>query len=118
MQLNVTFVIQIINFGVFYAVLNAFCFKPLVARISRKEEARQTLLEGLKEKEQLLVRLQAQKKKDLEDFRARITKNYQPVSSQLLEVPGSIVYPSDEQASKELIDQTTQMLVKEVEHAW
>lgn len=118
MQLNITFVVQILNFWLTYSFLKRLFFRPLVTHIFRKEKARQTLVEGLKEKERLLIHIQEQKKKDLEEFRDRLKTQYQPVTAQFYDIPSELVQSPDQQNLESLVDTTREILIKEAEHAW
>jgi len=112
MQINVTFLIQIANFWITYLFLHKLLFKPLVRTIAQKEAGKAMLLDGLKEKEGALVRLQEDKKQGLDEFKLYIRNKYEVKASELQTVPQEISYNIDYAALDDVIGQAQELLIK------
>lgn len=112
MQINVTFIIQIINFWISYAMLHKFLFKPFVQLINNKEAARETLIKGLRAKEQRLLQLQEDKKKNLETFRTYVKTQYPFKTPAPEEIPSEFVFIKNQDKLDALIDAEKNLLVQ------
>jgi hypothetical protein len=118
MQINVTFIFQIINFWICYVVLHKFLFKPMVQLLNQKEAAKLFLKESLKQKEAALLQLQADKKKGLETFRIYLKNHYIFGSPRLEEVPSLCVYEKKQQEINALIAACKDVIIAEAPHAY
>lgn len=118
MQINVTFIIQIINFWISYALLHKFLFKPFVRLINSKEAARETLIKGLKAKEQRLLQLQEDKKKNLEVFRTHIKAEYPFQTLPLEKMPSEFMFTKNQTELEALIDAEKNLLIQKAPHAY
>jgi hypothetical protein len=118
MQINVTFIIQIINFWITYAILHKLLLKPVVRLVNNKEAGKAMLLNGLKEKEAALVRLQEDKKKNIDIFRNHLKTHYVFKQAQVLEIPASSVFNKKAEEIEALIATTKALLVEKVPHAY
>lgn len=112
MQINVTFVIQIINFWISYTVLHKLLFKPFVGLIHNKEAARDTLTNGLKAKEQRLLQLQEDKKKNLETFRSYIKAQYPFKTVPLEKIPPEFAFTKNQDELDVLIASEKNLLLQ------
>jgi hypothetical protein len=117
MMLNVTFVIQIINFWITYVVLHKFLFKPMVALLIQKERAKLQLVEGLKDKEHVLFGLQEDKGRVLEKFKLHVKQQYtiNPLSEE--EAPLVSVCQIRAEELTTLVCLTSEFLINRIESA-
>jgi hypothetical protein len=87
MAVNVTFIIQIVNFWVSYFMLHKLILSPVMRVLKNKETAQKLLRESLKDREHVLLRLQEEKQQSVSDFKEHIRVRYVPVSTQIKEIP-------------------------------
>jgi len=118
MQLNLTFVVQIINFWVSYAILKNFLFKPTVKFILAKEAARVSLLENLKQNEQIVAHMHETKKKNLEDFRSYIKTNYVIHEPRLQEIQATVEYTPDQEALDQIAVEAEALMITKAGHGY
>lgn len=112
MQINITFLIQIANFWICYAIFHRFFLKPAVKQIHKKTVLEESLLQGLKEKEGILIHLQQDKKENLEVFRRYIKKQYPTPVPALKDAPAIELLPQVEGESALFAKTTCDLLVK------
>jgi|SRR5579862_4352164 len=114
MNINITFIIQIINFWVTYFMLHKLLFKPVFRHLHQKEFAKNLMLEKLKGKEKKLFVLQEKKSALLFDFRRHLQVAYSsPIIQQPAFVP-DIFYKKNPEEIRVLIDESKTLLVKKV----
>lgn len=118
MQINATFLVQIVNFWISYAMLHKFFFKPFVRFIEKKSTAKRTLLENLKAKELSLAQLQEDKKRHLEDFRAHLKAQYQPPIPTLEKIPTPPTFIKDSAEIAAITKTATEILIEKAPHAY
>lgn len=114
MNINATCLIQIINFWITYALLHKILLAPFAQRITRKKILVAKLVDGLKDKQQLLVQLHNEKKTNLDSFRIHLKKNYalQPV---LLEkIPEEVSVNVNEKEIDCLVAAQKDLIVKRI----
>jgi hypothetical protein len=118
MQINATFLVQIVNFWISYAMLHKLLFKPFVHLIEKKRSARNRVSEGLKHKEHTLLGLQEEKKTNQETFRAYIKSTYVFLhpKPQEIQIIGS--FEKNQQEIDHLIKITKEQIVQKVPHAY
>lgn len=87
MNINVTFIIQIINFIIVYMVLHRFLFGPVLTSISQKKEKKAVFEKDIKAKEDELIKLEQKKRKAIVSFQAHATKAYPFVASPKCDTP-------------------------------
>jgi hypothetical protein len=116
-MINLTLFVQIANFWITYAVMHKFLFKPFVSMIIRKQEARDSILKGLKDKEEILTNLQEDKARHLAEFKVYLKGRYVVTPPHLADVPAEVFYQADVQELEQLTQRATQLIVQKVEHA-
>jgi hypothetical protein len=118
MQINVTFIIQIIHFIIVYLVLKRYFFKNIIFVLQEKEKTRQMLTSGLKDKEMSLGNLQEEKKKDLFDFRLKLKEKYLFAHEKPQEIPSGILYEQDEKRITHLLNTVEHLIIEKAPHAF
>jgi F0F1-type ATP synthase membrane subunit b/b' len=118
MHINATVFIQAINFGITYVFLRNVLFKPVVQRIKQKDIAKNMLLDTLKDKEALLSNLQHEKTKNLSEFRQKTKKFYAIDVAYEQDIPATIDYKKDTTLKARIKQQTKELLVARVPHAY
>jgi F0F1-type ATP synthase membrane subunit b/b' len=118
MQINVTFIIQIINFWITYLVLHKILFKPVVQLLQNKETAKESLVEGIKTKEAGLLHLQEEKKKNLEDFRQYLKTKYAFQPQRQEEIPVLTIQETKREAIAKMVTQECDLIVQKAPHAY
>ena len=116
MQLNATFIVQIVNFALSYVVLSKFLLRPFVQRIHQKQAARQALVNALKDKEAQLQQLGKDKQEHLKAFQSYVHTTYQPPMITLTQLPVFEEKPLDEHYVQDMIKKTSALVVKKVPH--
>lgn len=114
MHINATCIIQIINFWISYAMLHKLLLKPFVRLIYQKKAARETLINGLKNKEHQLLQLQEEKKQHLESFRNYVQTHYTPKVAKIEAIPGEVFYTPDQHTIENLITHEKNLLFQRV----
>lgn len=118
MQINITFVIQIINFWITYGVVHKLLLKPFVARIRAKEATKTTLEDGIKTKETTLSRLHEDKKKNQEEFQSYLKKHYIFTTPQLQAIPITSTFVKDQKEIDALQATIKTLIIQKVPHAF
>jgi len=118
MQINVTFIIQIINFWISYFILHKILFKPVVQLIQNKETAKDLLVEGIKAKETALLHLQDEKKQNLEDFRCYLKTKYTFEKPHFEEIPALIMLETKREDISKIITQECDLIVQKAHDAY
>lgn len=117
MQINVTFLIQVINFYITYRLLDVILLKPLVSLLQKRDAVKDRLVKEIEEKEQELHSVEYQKEVDLQEFQIRLQQKYVLPQHVPQEVPLCINYQQNEEAIGLLVKQGSELLLKEVSHA-
>lgn len=116
MKINLTFVLQLINFFVTYYMLHALLLRPLLAVI-RKERSHE---HGLREKlRQTLSRVRARKREQKEalvDFQESFEAKFtlEPLSTPSIDA--NIGYTKDQQQISQQIDRVKTLIVSRLPH--
>jgi len=116
MRLNLTFVIQIINFIISYWFLNKFMFKPVLAFLKKREDKEQKIEKDIEKKKSSLLDLEHEKQEELIVFKNKMKTKYKIVLFSQPEIEAQVPCKVDEQTAKKLIDIAKDMLVKKVPH--
>ncbi len=116
MQINVTFILQIINFAISYAVLSRFLLQPFMQRIYQKRTARATLSAILDNKDDQKQQLITSKEERLVTFREQIQATYQKPTVTLIEPPLFEERQLDEASVQAMINSATAFVVEKVPH--
>jgi hypothetical protein len=117
MQINATFIVQIINFALTYVVLSRFLLQPFLILIQKKKAAQQALqaiLENKGHEEAMLIR---SKNDALASFKEHIKKTYQKPATHSIEFPVFVETTVDESHIKHLVKQAADLVVKKVPRA-
>lgn len=85
MNINITFVVQIINFWITYFFLTRLLLKPMVVVLRNRGIAREKMKDALKEREFFLKERVEEKARALVEFRRYLKRNYtvQPVATSI-----------------------------------
>lgn len=118
MQINATFLIQIINFWISYAMLHKLLFKPFVQLIEKKHAAQAKMLGLIKSKEHVLVVLQDDKKQNLEDFRAHLKATYQTLPPKLQPVPATDFFDVEQKTITDITTTVKEIIVQKAPYAY
>jgi hypothetical protein len=119
MHINLTFVIQIVNFLVVYKVLNSLLFKPVLASLEAKQEKKSKLEKSIKNKEEELTLLEKEKKENIVTFQQHAKQTYPFIQPQHYEKPIEVTYTKTTEADKKkLKKEVTDWLIKKVPHAY
>jgi hypothetical protein len=118
MQINATFLIQIINFWVTYTILHRLLLRPLVHLINKKDAAKATMIEGIKQKEHVLARLQEDKHKNLEIFRNHVKTKYIFITPKPASMPPPSIFIKDPRQIALLTQAAEQLLIEKAPHAF
>ena len=118
MQINVTFVIQMIHFIIVYMVLKRYFFKDIVSVLQEREKTKQKLTAGLKDKEASLSLSQEEKKKDVIIFRDMLREKYTFASETVYEIPTGVFYQKDEARLASIAERVEQLIIEKAPHAF
>jgi len=117
MDINATFLVQIINFFVIYKVLTVFFFKPIIASLEEKKAKKESLEKSIKEKEEVLVSLEKQKKEEIKVFQEHVKTEYPFISPTETDKPVEMEVKIKKEAdTKELKNKVVDLLVSKVPH--
>ncbi len=114
MYVNITLLIQIINFSITYHLLNKLIFSPIIISLKKKKTVEDNFINSLKKEEHLLLSKEKRLHQDLIDFQRKIQKKYVPLTKKSIEVQFDITYERDEKEVKNLTKKIKDLLVKEV----
>ena len=76
MHLNVTFFLQVFNFGITYWFLNKFMFKPVSVFIFDKKNKEEKIKKNLIKKEESLLEMEKKKDEELLIFQKNMKEKY------------------------------------------
>ncbi|MFC1894651.1 ATP synthase F0 subunit B [Candidatus Dependentiae bacterium] len=116
MQVNLTFFVQLINFGISYWFLNKFMFKPVMEYVNRRKDEKNKTLKDINNKEQILLNLEKDKNKKLFDFKVNMKSEYSLKPFKAPDIPSTILSKVDKQESEKLIKIVKNMLIQRVPH--
>ncbi|MBD3273380.1 hypothetical protein GF385_03475 [Candidatus Dependentiae bacterium] len=114
MQLNITFFLQIFNFAITYWFLNKFMFKPVIKFIKDKQKKENNIKQSIEKKEQLLLKLEREKEKELQSFKFEMNDKYTVEPAKEAKVSSIIVAEVDNQEAKKLTEEAKEILVERV----
>lgn len=117
MQINITFFVQIINFGITYFFLNKILFRSVVYFLQKRELLKQRLIRKIDEKEHELDALYSQKASDMLNFQAYVAKKYRLTTFIPQEIPLQVKYRRDNRTLDLLVQKGSDLVLKEIGHA-
>lgn len=117
MDINITFFVQIINFGITYFFLNKILFRPVVHFLQKREMLKQRLINKISEKEHELDTLYSQKASDMLNFQSYVAKKYRLTKFIPQEIPLQVRYQKDIRALDSLVQRGSELVLKEIGHA-
>ena len=103
MHINVTFLIQVINFLITYKILKTFLFRPVLSSIKEKKEKREKFEQSIEKKEQELIVLEKKKIENVDIFQKHVKKTYPFVASTTCDKPQLEFTPEKETVDREKI---------------
>ena len=118
MHVNLTFLIQIINFWISYVFLHRFFLKPIVILINKKNQAKEFLINGLKQKELALVQLQEEKSKNVTTFRQYLKTTYVLTPPHLQVIPTIVMAKKNQAEITQLTEKIKGILIQRVPHVF
>jgi hypothetical protein len=117
MDINITFLIQIINFGITYFFLNKILFRPVVYFLQKREILKQRVISKIAEKERDLDTVYSKKAADMLHFQSYLAKKYRFTKGPLLEIPLRVTYQKDPEGIELLVQKGSALVLKEVGYA-
>lgn len=117
MRVNVTFFVQIINFGISYFFLDKILFRSVVYFLQKREMLRQRLIRKIGEKECELDALYLQKTSDMLNFQAYVARKYRFTKFVPQEIPLQVKYQKDFRTLDLLVQRGSDLVLKEISHA-
>lgn len=119
MKINITFIIQIINFFITYKVLNIFLFKPVIASLEAKRAKQKALEKSITKEEEVLLSLEKTKAADVVAFQGKVKEEYPFISlvqeDSFLDITKIKTETID---TKNLESEVTQWLIEKVPHGF
>lgn len=118
MYINITFVIQGINFGICYLVLKYFFLKPAILLLNAREAEYNKMLGDLEKDENALQKKIVYKEMLIENFRSQVNAQY-PVfegPSEVL-VPYPVTYRENDATTAVYQETLKELLVAKASHA-
>ena len=118
MQINVTLVIQIINFFITYKVLNAFLFRPAIDALETKQKKKDALQNQIDTQEEELITIEKEKVEAIVTFQNHVKKCYPFIQTYTVEKQLEFdITPQPKMIDKEKLEkQITDWLVEKVPH--
>ena len=116
MQINLTFFIQLINFGISYWFLNKFMFKPVLEYLKKRKAKENKIAKDIAKKEHILLSLEHKKGQGLIDFKVDMESRYKLESYKVPDVPHQVPCFVDKKEAEKLVKIAKEMLVKRVPH--
>ena len=117
MQINCTFLIQIINFWATYFFLRKILLNPIIEVINRKKSAKDALNANLKQKEDFIHELISKKSHELADFAQQVQFKYKTPQITQAEINTDLIYVPDEKKIDELICSSKNLIIAKVSNA-
>lgn len=118
MEINLTLVVQVINFCIAWALLRVLYFKPAIEYIAYKKKEYADLVDALGDWQQKITVKEYEKSQMWSDFKA-FSKVHGP-SIVKKEAPFKYSHPIaphvDQKHIKELIEEATELIINEVSH--
>ena len=118
MYINITLIIQLINFGITYWFLNKLLFVPFIAKITHKNKTEKSLLEIVSLETKNFEKLQIKKKQELIQFQDHVKDSYQTEPIPEISVETTMKELSDKQQIKNLSSRIEDMIVEKVVHEY
>lgn len=116
MQINLTFFIQLINFGISYWFLNKFLFKPVLQYIRNKKQKEDRIIKDIAQRNNTLVELEHKKDQNLFDFKREIKSKYEVHEAEAPKVEHQVPVKINKDEAERLIKVAKNILIKKVPH--
>ena len=116
MQINLTLIAQVINFGISYWFLNKFMFKPVLNFLSQKKSKEEKIIKEIEQEEHVLLNLEEKKHKQICAFKDKMKELYKVFSLPKVQIPPDVVYHLDKNEAKRLTKISEHLLVDKVPH--
>lgn len=117
MEINITFVIQGVNFWICYCFLKKIFLKPIVTLLKKQEDEYLALLAGLKQGEQLLNNKETLKENSLTSFKNHIKQNYPTFPTNVTQTIPPVNYQQSSNAALIYKKEIKNLLVEKIHHA-
>ncbi len=114
MRINLTLLVQVINFSITYWFLNRFMFRPVIEFLNQKKTKEEKTKKRLEKKEQDLLCMEKKKHQDLGDFKVKMKKEYGIVPPKTAQVPSELHIEINKKEIEKLTDIAKKILVKRV----
>jgi hypothetical protein len=118
MQINITFVIQIINFIITYFFLGKMIFKPISETIHDREKIKEDLQNNVKEQENILKKFIDKKETRFKELQKNVYQYYDTKKIADLDENDNLKYFHDEYTIKSTIKEGKEIIVKKVLDAY
>lgn len=118
MQINATFIVQLINFFITYHVLNFLVFKPIIASLHHKEKEEKKINDSIAHEEEILLSLEKEKSQAMRTFQTQTKEKYPYVSLVEKEKEEEFKIPKTEIDQTALEKQVTDFLIEKVPHEY
>ncbi len=116
MNINVTFVFQVLNFLFSYWFLNRFLFIPVIRHIEERKSGDRHLFSLIEKKEKYLLKLEEEKYQRLIKFKETINKGFQLKRRKIANIPECYHFKLDDKSVEKSISKMSKILVKKVPH--
>lgn len=114
MHVNVTFLVQGINFFITYKLLTAFFFGPIIKSIKNKKTKQEKLETNINQREKDLLTLEKEKHQNLSSFQSHAQVKYQFSHRTHYEEPIEVKTEEEPVETKKLQEQIIDLLIKKV----
>jgi F0F1-type ATP synthase membrane subunit b/b' len=116
MNINITLIVQFINFLVTYLFLNRFLFQPIILRLRTKKECEEGLLHDIATEEELMIAQQKAYHKQLLTFQQQVRTAHPTIHKKEVARPRDIIYQRNKAEVDILVAESTEIIVKRVIH--
>ena len=117
MHINVTFLIQIVNFWATYFFLKKILLNPVVTVLLKRKNAHRRLSLEFKKKEDFLKQRVDEKSRLLRAFQRQLKERYQIIKLECPEIPSQIAYVKDQGEIDQVVSRGKDLLVRNILHA-
>jgi hypothetical protein len=118
MQINSTFIFQIVNFGITYFFFSKYLLNPIAQLIQKREWVEKNLVDDIKNRKLQLDQFIKKKNNDLLFFQKNMAEHNPLLKIEIPEVFFEIQYQKNDTVIQKLISTGKTILVKKVSHAY
>ncbi len=118
MNINVTFIIQIVNFWCAYFFLKKIFIRPMVSVVIQRKRAQKRLDDGLKKKEIFLKEKIELKGKALRDFQQYVKDRYKRPTAEYQKIPSEVTYIKDRDEIEKVVTVSKKLLIDRVPYVY